>query len=118
MQKNSVTEAGNSASSCSPDDGTPNPNDLHSDFYNTGRSGRRNALPDILGHHCTTSTSDLPDQLSALSTSDKPLEGPSSSSAYSETGQGNSSTSSNNCNTSSSCISNNSNSGSNVKHNS
>lgn len=37
----------------------------HNDFYNTGRVGRRNALPDIL-HHCTTSTADLPDKLTTL----------------------------------------------------
>lgn len=43
--------------------------DNNSDFYNTGRVGRRNALPDILNHHhSTTSTADLPDKLSALST--------------------------------------------------
>lgn len=42
-----------------------------SDFYNTGRVGRRNALPDILSSHATISTADLPDQLSALTTSDK-----------------------------------------------
>lgn len=41
------------------------------DFYNTGRVGRRNALPDILSSHATVSTADLPDQLSALTTSDK-----------------------------------------------
>lgn len=41
------------------------------DFYNTGRVGRRNALPDILSSHATISTADLPDQLSALTTSDK-----------------------------------------------
>lgn len=45
----------------------------HSDFYNTGRVGRRNALPDILNSHCTTSTADLPDKLSALTTND-PLD--------------------------------------------
>lgn len=43
--------------------------DNNSEFYNTGRVGRRNALPDILNHHhSTTSTADLPDKLSALST--------------------------------------------------
>lgn len=41
----------------------------NSEFYSTGRVGRRNALPDILDHHhSTTSTADLPDKLSALST--------------------------------------------------
>lgn len=43
--------------------------DPNSEFYNTGRVGRRNALPDILNHHhVTTSTADLPEKLSALST--------------------------------------------------
>lgn len=41
-----------------------------SEFFNTGRVGRRNALPDILSNHATVSTADLPDQLSALTTSD------------------------------------------------
>lgn len=41
------------------------------DFYNTGRVGRRNAMPDILGSHSTTSTADLPDKLKALTTEDK-----------------------------------------------
>lgn len=41
------------------------------DFYSTGRVGRRNAMPDILGSHCTTTTSDLPDKLKALTTDDK-----------------------------------------------
>lgn len=44
--------------------------DYHNEFFNTGRVGRRNAMPDILGRHCTTSTADLPDQLGALSTKD------------------------------------------------
>lgn len=43
--------------------------DPDSDFYNTGRVGRRNALPDILNHqHVNTSTADLPSRLSALTT--------------------------------------------------
>lgn len=45
--------------------------DLANEFFNTGRVGRRNALPDILGSHSTTSTADLPDRLSALSTDGK-----------------------------------------------
>lgn len=44
--------------------------ELTSDFFNTGRAGRRNALPDILSSHATISTADLPDQLSALTTTD------------------------------------------------
>uniref|UniRef100_A0A1L8DN16 Protein kinase camp-dependent n=1 Tax=Nyssomyia neivai TaxID=330878 RepID=A0A1L8DN16_9DIPT len=46
--------------------------DENSEFYNSGRVGRRNALPDILSDHCKTSTADLPDRLNALSTSDNP----------------------------------------------
>lgn len=46
--------------------------DYHNEFHNTGRVGRRNAMPDILGNHSTTSTADLPEQLSALTTDDAP----------------------------------------------
>lgn len=42
--------------------------DVTQDFLTTGRAGRRNALPDILGEHALTSTSDLPDKLKGLST--------------------------------------------------
>lgn len=52
---------------------------FHSEFYNTGRIGRRNALPDILGSHCTTTTADLPTQLGALSTSDCSTKAPNTS---------------------------------------
>ena len=45
-----------------------NADDIHSEFCNTGRIGRRNALPDILGNHCTTTTAELPTILSALKT--------------------------------------------------
>lgn len=45
--------------------------EYHHQFYNTGRIGRRNALPDILGTHCTTTTADLSSQLGSLSTSGK-----------------------------------------------
>lgn len=51
--------------------GTATSDEFHSEFYNTGRIGRRNALPDILGSHCTTTTADLPTQMGALSTSGK-----------------------------------------------
>lgn len=51
-----------------------------SDFFNTGRIGRRNALPDILSSHATISTADLPDQLSSLTTNDKSVASTSSSS--------------------------------------
>nr|XP_015214038.1 PREDICTED: cAMP-dependent protein kinase inhibitor beta [Lepisosteus oculatus] len=41
------------------------------DFAATGRAGRRNALPDILGSPAGTATADLPDKLSELSVSGK-----------------------------------------------
>ncbi|KAL7038436.1 hypothetical protein ACKWTF_009578 [Chironomus riparius] len=46
------------------------PEKIQDEFLNTGRIGRRNALPDILDSHCETSTADLPLKLSALTTSD------------------------------------------------
>ena len=51
----------------------------NSEFFNTGRVGRRNALPDILSSHATVSTADLPDQLSALTTTDKNMPSTSGS---------------------------------------
>lgn len=39
-------------------------------FYSTGRTGRRNALPDILGDHAHVTSSDLPARLQALTTSE------------------------------------------------
>ncbi|XP_014475166.1 PREDICTED: uncharacterized protein LOC106744709 isoform X2 [Dinoponera quadriceps] len=38
------------------------------EFLSTGRTGRRNALPNILGRHAETGLSDLPDRFGALST--------------------------------------------------
>lgn len=64
-----TTEAAAGSSQAAVDSGGTVSLDNNSDFYNTGRVGRRNALPDILNHHhSTTSTADLPDKLSALST--------------------------------------------------
>lgn len=60
--------------------GTSEGDAFHSEFYNTGRIGRRNALPDILGSHCTTTTADLPTQLGALSTSDCNTKAPNTGS--------------------------------------
>lgn len=51
-----------------PNSGTSTSNDYQDEFLNTGRIGRRNALPDILDSHCETSTADLPMKLSALTT--------------------------------------------------
>lgn len=46
--------------------------DEKNDFFNTGRIGRRNAMPDILGNNCTASSGgDLPLKLSALTTNGK-----------------------------------------------
>ncbi|XP_043464391.1 uncharacterized protein LOC122499885 isoform X2 [Leptopilina heterotoma] len=45
------------------------------EFLSTGRTGRRNAMPDILGQHAETGTADLPARLEALTTDvnhDKP----------------------------------------------
>lgn len=50
------------------------------EFFNTGRVGRRNALPDILGSNATVSTADLPDQLSALTTTETPIKATATSS--------------------------------------
>lgn len=63
--ENVGTEAGPSTSA----DGAHSA-EFSTDFYSTGRIGRRNALPDILSSHAAISTADLPDQLSALTTSD------------------------------------------------
>lgn len=38
------------------------------EFLSTGRTGRRNAMPDILGQHAETGTADLPSRLEALTT--------------------------------------------------
>lgn len=38
------------------------------EFLSTGRTGRRNAMPDILGHHADTGTADLSTRLEALTT--------------------------------------------------
>lgn len=42
------------------------------DFAATGRTGRRNALPDILGSASGAGTSNLPEKLAELSVSGKP----------------------------------------------
>lgn len=49
--------------------GAKKPDEFQDEFYNTGRIGRRNAMPDILGNNCTASSgADLPLKLSALTT--------------------------------------------------
>lgn len=82
MDKAGTTASQIEPSSSSSTSGKIEPNtDLHNDFYNTGRVGRRNAMPDILGQHCRTTTADLPDQLNALSTNDNSGAGTSASAA-------------------------------------
>ncbi|XP_074032424.1 uncharacterized protein isoform X2 [Leptinotarsa decemlineata] len=44
------------------------------EFLSSGRTGRRNALPDILGQHALVTSSDLPSKLQGLSTNDKSSE--------------------------------------------
>ncbi|KTF73792.1 hypothetical protein cypCar_00034976 [Cyprinus carpio] len=53
------------------------------DFVSSGRSGRRNALPDILGSPAGVSPSDLPLKLAELSLTDGPggAQSPSSQEA-------------------------------------
>lgn len=46
--------------------------DIVKDFQSTGRTGRRNALADVLGEHKNLSTSDLPLKLEKLSTNGLP----------------------------------------------
>ncbi|XP_057326254.1 uncharacterized protein LOC130668149 [Microplitis mediator] len=38
------------------------------EFLSTGRTGRRNAMPDILGQHAKTGIADLPSRLESLTT--------------------------------------------------
>lgn len=42
--------------------------DNSKEFLSTGRTGRRNALPDILGRHAETGLSDLSDRFEEMST--------------------------------------------------
>ncbi|KAL7303888.1 hypothetical protein TKK_0004009 [Trichogramma kaykai] len=74
--------AGGSSSSSqapvTPGGGAPFHNGEGSEeFLSTGRTGRRNALHDILGEHAETATADLPEKLGALTTD--PGAGPSTS---------------------------------------
>lgn len=49
------------------------------EFLTSGRTGRRNALPDILGEHAATTTADLSHCLQKLSTADLDGRHPSTS---------------------------------------
>ncbi|XP_066157887.1 cAMP-dependent protein kinase inhibitor beta-like isoform X2 [Euwallacea fornicatus] len=71
-----VMEAGSQGAGARPRD-LPPPNEPPiQEFLSSGRTGRRNALPDILGQHAVVTSSDLPSRLQALTTKD---QGPSTS---------------------------------------
>lgn len=44
------------------------------DFLQSGRTGRRNAMPDITAEGAAVSTASLPDSLQKLSCSDMPMD--------------------------------------------
>ncbi|CAH1175782.1 unnamed protein product [Phaedon cochleariae] len=46
------------------------------EFLSTGRTGRRNAMPDILGQHAHVTSSDLSTKLQTLTTTDKVTDDP------------------------------------------
>lgn len=76
-----VMEAGSQASGPSTAGGSSPSDPPVQEFLTSGRTGRRNALPDILGQHAIVSSSDLPARLQALSTKD---QGPTSPSNQNE----------------------------------
>ncbi|GLV39087.1 hypothetical protein CBL_06138 [Carabus blaptoides fortunei] len=51
-------------------DGSTKSNPDGEKFFSSGRTGRRNALPDILGEHARVTSSDLPARLQALTTTE------------------------------------------------
>lgn len=59
---------GNGSGNGSVTPGTYENGDGSKEFLSTGRTGRRNALPDILGRHAETGLSDLPNRFEELST--------------------------------------------------
>ncbi|KAJ8963529.1 hypothetical protein NQ314_005571 [Rhamnusium bicolor] len=71
MEASQSAGTSNSANTAPP---TPDSSTNAQEFLSSGRTGRRNALPDILGQHAIVTSSDLPSRLQALSTSDKTTE--------------------------------------------
>lgn len=72
------------STSCSDAPRTPDTSAQNDEFLQTGRTGRRNALPDILSNHSLVTTADLPSKMGSLSTEEpkdslKDKPGPSSS---------------------------------------
>ncbi|XP_019755399.1 cAMP-dependent protein kinase inhibitor beta isoform X2 [Dendroctonus ponderosae] len=73
-----VMEAGAQSAGPSSASGSSAPNEPPiKEFLSSGRTGRRNALPDILGQHAVVTSSDLPSRLQALSTKDSNSSGAS-----------------------------------------
>ncbi|CAO1411856.1 unnamed protein product [Diamesa serratosioi] len=76
MEKQQQQQQNPSAGSTNPSNGGSSgggggaSDEFHSEFYNTGRIGRRNAMSDILGNDVTTTTAGLDEKLSALTTND------------------------------------------------
>lgn len=73
-----VMEASQNAGTSKKDDLCPTPSSHNSntpanveDFLQSGRTGRRNALADILGEHASVTSSDLPSKLEGLTTNEK-----------------------------------------------
>jgi len=64
-----------SSADTTPKNGNEKGDEFQDEFYTSGRIGRRNAMPDILGKNCTASSGgDLPLKLSALTTNgNRPL---------------------------------------------
>ncbi|XP_018569660.1 cAMP-dependent protein kinase inhibitor alpha-like [Anoplophora glabripennis] len=71
MEASQSAGPSNPASTAPP---TPDSTTHTQEFLSSGRTGRRNALPDILGEHAVVTSSDLPSRLQGLSTADKPAE--------------------------------------------
>lgn len=73
MDKEKTESTQQQSADTTPKSGSGSAADQFQDeFYTSGRIGRRNAMPDILGNNCTASAGgDLPLKLSALTTNGK-----------------------------------------------
>lgn len=69
MDDKEKTQQSQQQSNDTTKNGSGKTDEFQDEFYTTGRIGRRNAMPDILGNNCTASSgADLPLKLSALTT--------------------------------------------------
>lgn len=67
-----VMERGTQGAGPSSVAGSSSPSDPPiQEFLSSGRTGRRNALPDILGEHAIVTSSDLPTRMQGLTTKDQ-----------------------------------------------